>query len=537
MPSEMVNGSELASAVKVLTKTDRLLVLTTTSLCGAAVMEIEVLGARVVSPWFGVSLFVWTSLITVTLLALAAGYFLGGRLADKRGTIRVLALVVGTAGLLLLLVPLLRAPILQFSARAGIRGGALLAAVMMFGAPLTLLGMVTPFVVKLFLRDMQETGRTVGRLSALSTLGSFIGTVATGFWLIPSFHVDQIAGGSALILLLLAGALLGTSLKKASTLAVALPALFFLKEPPLTHVLMETGTKAEVVSRQGSFYGPIAVVDYSYPPNHTREMLIGGTIQGGIDMVSGEPLYPYAYYIERAALTFMPNAKKALVIGLGPGLIPSRLSRYGLTGTVVEIDPFVATVARDYFGFRQDAFKIVVADGRQFIETTSESYDLVLLDAFTAENEPSHMLTREAFQAVKRRLNPGGVMVINLAALAPHQGADNLVLDSVLRTMEEVFSETRAFCSSRIAPGSVDNFTLVSRLGGGSIGSPRPFLPVYPKAAPSLEGFMTTSYTPSPWSGAVYTDDWCPVEAQGAGIKVIVRKQVIMGTPAEILLD
>jgi len=500
-------------------------------------MEIEVLGARVVSPWFGVSLFVWTSLITVTLLALAAGYFLGGRLADKQGTLRTLAIVVGMSGLLLLLVPLLRGQVLLLSAKVGIRGGALLAAALLFGAPLTLLGMVTPFVVKLFLRDMQETGRTVGSLSALSTVGSFLGTVATGFWLIPSFHVDQIAGGSAVILLLLAGALLGMSLKKVSTMAIALPAIFFLKAPPLSHVVMETGTKAEVVFRKGSFYGPISVVDYSFPPRHTREMLIGGTIQGGIDLVSGEPLYPYAYYMERAALSFVPDAKKALVIGLGPGQIPSRLARYGLTGTVVEIDPSVAEIARDYFGFRQDAFKIVVADGRQFIESTQDTYDVALLDAFTAESEPSHMFTLEAFQAVKRQLNPGGAMVINLAAMAPYPGADNRVLDTVLRTMMKTFPETRAFCNLHTPPGSVVNYTLVGRRDGGSMKSGRPFLPVYPRAAPMLEGFMTMSYTPDPAYGAVYTDDWCPVEAQGAGIKLIVRKYVILSTPAEILLD
>ena len=254
-------------------------------------------------------------------------------------------------------------------------------------------------------------------------------------------------------------------------------------------------------------------------------------------MLSGEPLYPYAYFLERAALTFMPTARKALVIGLGPGLIPSRLARYGLTGTVVEIDPYVVEVAQGYFGFRQDAFKIAVADGRQFLESTHEVYDVALLDAFTAENEPFHLFTREAFQAVKRHLNPGGTLVINLAAWAPYPGADNRVLDSVLRTMREVFPDVRAFCSSRTTPGSVENFCLMGRLGGGSDGSPRAFLPVYQKTQAALEGFMATSYAPGLSAGAVYTDDWCPVEAQGASAKLQWREQNMSFTPKEILLD
>lgn len=519
-----------------LTDSARLLVLLTTSLCGAAVMEIEVLGARVVSPWFGVSLFVWTSLITVTLLALAAGYFLGGRLADWKGNLRTLAWVVGGAGLLLLAVPLLRAPVLQFAAKAGMRGGALLAAFTLFGLPLTLLGMVTPFVVKLFLLDMEQTGRTVGRLSALSTLGSFVGTVITGFWLIPYFHVDQIAGGSAFILLLLSGGLLGASLKKATPLVVSLPALLFLSPPPFARVVMPSGTVAEVVARQGSFYGSIRVVDYTYPPNHIREMVIGGTLQGAMDMVTGNPVHPYDYFLEQAALSYVPAAKRALIIGLGPGLIPNRLAQYGLTGTVVEIDPHVADVARTHFGFRQGAFQLAVADGRQFIESTGEMYDLILLDAFAAENEPSHLFTLEAFRAMKRHLNPGGAMVINLAALAPGSAGGHRVLDSVLRTMAEVFPWTRALHNPRATPETVANYTLVGSTASDPVITPRAFLPVYSWAEPFLDGFLSTRYVPSA-SGAVYTDDWCPVEAQGAATKLIWRQQEIGNSPAEILLD
>lgn len=515
---------------------DRALVLAAAVLCGAAVMEVEILGARVVGPWYGVSLFVWTALITVTLLSLAAGYYLGGRLADRRGSVPVLGLLVGAAGLFLLLVPLARVPVLRSTAGLGVRGGALAAALVLFGPALTLLGMVTPFAVKIFLQDVLHTGRTVGRLSALSTLGSFLGTLATGFWLIPMFHVDQIAGGSALLLLALSGALLARSTRKPLALLLPLLAVPWLFAPPLPKATLPSGTRAEMVRRQGSFYGQIAVVDYTYYPRHTREMLVDGIIQGGIDATTGESIYPFTYALEQAALKTDPGARTALVIGLGPGTLPRRLGQYGLTGTVVDIDPSVIRIAKEDFGFREGAFEVAAADGRHFLETTSKKFDIVALDAFSAESEPSHLLTVEAFQAVDRVLNPGGVMVINLSGLYPSPGAKNRVLDSVFASLGAVFPAVSAHYMPSGLVGHTVGFTLAARKAGGSPGSPVDFLPVHPMAAPSLAGIWETAYTPPP-GAPLYSDGWVPVEAHGAQVKLLWRRDEIDATPAEILLD
>jgi len=411
------------------------------------------------------------------------------------------------------------------------------AAAVLFGPPLALLGTVTPFAVKLFLRDVRQTGRTVGRLSALSTFGSFAGTLATGFWIVPSFHVDQIAAGTAVVLLALGTAAWAAGGGTRLALLLPIPGLLLCHAPPLADVVQPSGTRARVVSRDESFYGQIGVVDYSYQERHTREMLIDGIIQGGIDVNDGRSIYPFTYYLELAALSENPSAKRALVIGLGPGAMPKRLSAYGLSGTAVEIDPKVVAVASRWFGFSPGAFSVALQDGRTFIERTSERYDIVLLDAFSAENEPSHLLTREAFEAVRARMNPGGVLAINLSGMAPGPGADNRAVDTVLRTLASVFPLTSAHYAPQTMPGQTTNFTLVGALPAAASHATFAPLPVHPMAEPAVEGFLQTTYSPASKQGAIYTDGWNPVELQSASTKLLWRKAEIATTPPEVLLN
>jgi len=166
--------------------------LFTAVLSGALVMVIQVLGSRVVGPFFGVSLFVWTSLITVTLLALAIGYAVGGLLADRFQRPEYLFGIILFAGLLVLLIPILKGPILKACLPLGLRTGAFASTLILFGPVLLLLGCVSPYLVKLATNGLKNLGRTVGGLYALSTIGSTVGTVLTGFVLIAYFSVDQI---------------------------------------------------------------------------------------------------------------------------------------------------------------------------------------------------------------------------------------------------------------------------------------------------------------------------------------------------------
>ncbi|MBN4079556.1 fused MFS/spermidine synthase, partial [Beggiatoa alba] len=187
MDDPITTQTELSSSPpsgEVHSRSFLIYLLATAVLSGALVMVIQVLGSRVVGPFFGVSLFVWTSLITVTLLALAGGYAIGGMLADRLQKPAYLFTIILVAGTLVLFIPILKGPVLKACLPLGLRGGAFASTLILFGPVLLLLGCVSPYLVKLAAREMKNLGRVVGGLYALSTLGSTAGTVLTGFVLI-----------------------------------------------------------------------------------------------------------------------------------------------------------------------------------------------------------------------------------------------------------------------------------------------------------------------------------------------------------------
>ena len=164
----------------------------TAVLCGGFVMVVEVLGSRVIGPFFGVGLFVWTSLIAVALLSLALGYWIAGYWADKREHPDYLFGIIIVGGLLVLLIPFLKGIVLELCMPLGLRWGAFTSTLLLFGPPLFVLGCVSPYLIKIATKEFHLIGRTVGRFYALSTLGSTVGTTATGFFLIANFRVDSV---------------------------------------------------------------------------------------------------------------------------------------------------------------------------------------------------------------------------------------------------------------------------------------------------------------------------------------------------------
>lgn len=241
----------------------------TTVVCGALVMVIEVLGSRVIGPFFGVSLYVWTSLITVALLALAAGYAIGGWLSDRRPSPDYLYAIILVAGLLVLFVPAAQYPVLTAAQPLGLRTGAFVSTLVLFGPSLLLMGCVSPYVVKIAAREFRQIGSTVGRFYAYSTVGSCAGTVLTGFVLIAYLGVNRIFQMTGALLILL-GVLYYVLMRRRYVVAVAAlaPLLFFPGGGPVSAVL-PNGTRVELIANRDSFYGNLKVVEYSYGATRT----------------------------------------------------------------------------------------------------------------------------------------------------------------------------------------------------------------------------------------------------------------------------
>lgn len=510
--------------------------IATAVLCGALVMVIEVLGSRVMGPFFGVSLFVWTSLITVTLAALAAGYAIGGRLADRFSSPDALYLLVLAAGALTLPIPVLRPLVLEAVLPLGLRFGALASATLLFGPALFLLGCVSPFLVRIAVREMQHLGKTVGAFYAASTLGSIMGTALTGFFLIPMLGVGRIFVVSGTLLIVLA-VFYFVAVRRVWWAAAGLLLPLAITPPKvLPNAVMPDGTRVSVVHSQDSFYGNLKAVDYSQGGTHMRELVIDGLVQGGMDLATGQSVYEYAYLLEWLPYAMHPAGRNCLVIGLGAGMVPRWYQARGVATDVVDIDPAVVEVAREFFGF-DGAAHVFVADARAFLRAGSKRYDYVIVDVFTGDTTPAHLLSVEAVRLIKSRQSERGILALNLmGSLATH----TFMTASVVKTLEAVYANVVIYPAYRMDAGDGAGNLVVIAYDGEPIALDVQALtayPVHPLAAELTRHAIAHPFrfgmeTPA----VILTDDYNPIDVYDLWLKERVRKHILDSTHHRILL-
>lgn len=511
--------------------------LFTSAMCGALVMVVEVLGSRVIGPYFGVSLFVWTALITVTLLSLAAGYAIGGRLADRKPSADWLFALIVASGVLVALVPILKGGVIVAATPLGLRAGALVSAFLLFGPALLLLGCVSPYVVKVAAGDLKRLGRTVGLFYAVSTAGSFAGTALTGFYIIAYIGVGNAFYLCGFLLVLL-GVTYFVVFRTRRVVALALLPFALLpfldREPPVAR--MPDGTQVRLIDHGDSYYGNVKVVEYRGDTGSTREMMIDGLIQGGIDPATGQSIYEYSYLMEHLPLAAKPDIRSALFVGLGPGAAVNAYQRRGIVSDVVDIDPLVVSMAQRHFGF-QPQRPVIVADGRSILRERGPRYDAILMDVFNGDITPGHLLSREAIAQAKARLAEDGVFAMNLiGSLAP----DARMLPAVVRTLRAEFSDVVAFplFDPRDSANPSGNMVLLAsnrRLDAAL--AVRDIAGVHRFAEPGVRAALAQGIRLPDYADALMlTDDFNPLDVFDAGLHEGVRQTILKTTPSSILL-
>jgi spermidine synthase len=415
---------------------------------GAIVMSFEMLGSRYLNPYFGSGIYTWASLISTVLIALTAGYFLGGTLADRTASPMVLALTVIAGSAYLLALPSFAQAILEWVLAQidDIRAGSLISALALMFIPVALLGMYSPFAIRLLLRSAQNSGRVSGAVYGVSTAGSIVGTLGTTFFLIPSIGSRAItltlgAVGLAAGLGLLA--LSRLQRHPSSAAMVVLIALTTLTAPAgRADSLIDEGIRAAMLKRPN---GRIAHLETEYNDvfiTKRQDLLVMSFQVKGWDYTESTTNLtdpddlPLRYARVMSIATIYPEApRKTLMLGLGGGSISTYLGRFlpEAAITTVEIDPGVITAAKTYFGLREtERMRYRAADGRVVLNRGSELYDLILLDAYRGGYVPFHLLTREFYTLVKQRLAPGGAAAFNV-----HDGSK--LYASTIRTLSEVF--------------------------------------------------------------------------------------------------
>lgn len=515
----------------------RYFLMLTTALCGALVMVVEVLGARVIGPFFGVSLFVWTALITVTLMSLSIGYALGGHLADRHPSPDWLYGIILVSGLLVALVPALKSVVIQATVPVGLRMGALLSATILFGPALLLLGCVSPYVVRIATRELGQLGRTVGILYALSTVGSMIGTALAGYLIIAYIGVSrafQLCGG----LLILLGVIyfLAFRRKAAATIGLLVAAAAgWPLDNRLPEAVLPDGTRAQLIASKDSFYGSVKVVDYTGTNAGVREMLLNGLVQGGVDRATGQSIYEYPYLLDVLPTLVKPDTRTALILGLGAGVIAMRLQDRGIEVDAVDIDPTVVEMAEAHFGLKLHR-RVAIEDARLFLAREGRRYDVVVMDAFTGDSTPSHLLSREALVRVRQRLADDGIVAINVIGSARR---DSELLPAVVRTLQTEFSQVAEFPLFALGDAAAKGGNVVL------LAANRPLQAaldahidgVHPLAETVLRrGMAQARLLPPMPPGIVLEDDFNPLDVLDIELYEHVRKAILESTPSLILL-
>jgi predicted membrane-bound spermidine synthase len=425
--------------------------LLTVFVSGMTTLGTELSASRLLDPFFGNSLVVWASIIGLMLLYLTVGYYLGGRWADKDPRQSTLFQITAWGAFLVGLAPFIAGPVLRWSVEGlaeynlGILAGSFIGVLILFSLPVTLLGTVSPFAIRLALQDVERGGNTAGSIYALSTLGSLLGTFLPVLVLIPGLGTRMTFFTFSLLLLLVSlGGLFLTQPRRAIAYG-AMPViliglnLFWAGGPikPTPGLVYETESSynyIQVIQQedgQGGLWTALQLnegqgIHSLYNPNYFDYPLVDGVW----DYFMVAPYFNNPPHTE-------DKVESLLIIGSAAGTISKAFSEiYGpIPIDNVEIDPEIIAAGRRWFNMNEPNVNVFAQDGRYFLANTTKSYDLIGVDAYRPPYIPFHLTTQEFFQEIYDHLNEDGVMVINAGRTA----TDYSLVEALGGTMKTVF--------------------------------------------------------------------------------------------------
>lgn len=420
-------------------------------------MVVEIGGARYLSPLYGNSIYTWTAIIGVVLIAMGAGAHFGGIWADRWTGSTRLGGLLAVASVSVALIPALNALISPMLGGLGLISGPLLYCLLVFTLPGFLLGAVSPVCVRLLSRATNDSqiGASAGNINMAGMIGSFIGTFAGGFILLSLLDLRVIMLGTAGVLAMLAllawrmdGAA-GGKAARASRIAANLRFFGFLLAATVLSLTIRQAPGEEVIHQEYTYYHRIRVEQQTGPRGPFRMLKLDSTMEGAMHVEGPVDPLPLEYQNYWKLVLGRPGFEidRALFIGAGAFGMPASVSRQWPEAhvDVVEIDPAVVDVGRRFF--RLDEFPQVHAyatDGRRFLRQSDGAYDLIFGDAYQGVRSiPAHLVTREFFELVEEKLTPDGLFMMNV--ISALEGDGSALLAALLRTMGEVFDHVEVY--------------------------------------------------------------------------------------------
>ena len=408
--------------------TDKFL-LATVFVSGMSIMAVEMSASRLLAPYFGTSLFVWTNIIGIIMIALSIGYYLGGKIADKYHSKPLFYKIIIGGGFFIALIPFISKPIMSVSVKAITQESlslfytSLISTIILFALPLILLGMVSPYAIRLASKEIKTVGNIAGSIYALSTVGSIIGTFIPALLTIPFIGTKKTIILFAFILVLFS--IIGLSKKK----------LFFI--PLMILILLISGGQIKpthgLIYEDESVYNYIQVIE----ENNIRYLKLneGHATHSKYnpDFVLVNGVWDYFNIVPLVH----GNAKDVLIIGIAAGTISKEYNYIFPEIKVdgVEIDGEVIEVGKTFFDMNDDNLQVYNMDGRVFLRATEKKYDVIITDAYKQPYIPFHLTTKEYFTEVKNHLNRDGIAAINVGSARK----DSEILRMISNTMKSVY--------------------------------------------------------------------------------------------------
>jgi spermidine synthase len=380
---------------------------------GVSTLGAEIAAARLLAPFFGASTIVWANTIATVLVALSIGYWLGGTIADRRPRVADLCRWVLIGACLVAVVPLVAQPFLSISVRAfdeievGAALGSLVGVLVLVAVPVLVLGAVAPWAIRLRVVSVADAGRTAGRLYALSTVGSLLGTFAASLLLIPLIGTQRTFIAFALLLAIAAA----TGLPKRYAIVPAAIAAMLALPPGVT----KDAGGARVLAEHESEYQYARVVEHA--TGERRLELNEGQAFHSVyrpDTVLTGNVWDGYISLPFAVLARAPRS--IAILGNGAGTTVRAYERYFPATEIdgVEIDPALTDLGRRFFGLRdRPGLRILHEDARPFLRRTTRRYEAIFVDAYRQPYIPFYLTTREFFTLVRERLAPGGTVIVN----------------------------------------------------------------------------------------------------------------------------
>jgi spermidine synthase len=439
---------------------------------GACSLAVELSASRLLAPYFGTSLFIWANLIGLILVYLTIGYYVGGRIADRFPRASVLYSMTTVAAFLISLIPFISRPIMHWSQSSfatysiGVFYGSLVSVILLFALPMILLGCVSPFAIRLSIDQLGRSGRTAGQLYAISTAGSIVGTFLPVLWLVPSIGTYRTFFTFAVCLLLVSviglvasasGARPGPDNTRLNGSQPPQPRKKRFNKNILAILLLIPmalsvfSIRGPIKPAFGSNGGGILIAERESAYNYIQVVQVGDETQ----LILNEGVGIHSIYNPNQVLTgsewdysmiapFFNNSPvtpdqvhRAAIIGLGAGTTARELAAaYGpIPIDGVEIDGTIVDLARQYFHMNEPNLHVIIQDGRYWLDTTSQKYDIITIDAYQQPYIPFQLATQEFFQEIRDHLTPTGTVVLN----AGRTGSDYRLVDALAQTLHSVF--------------------------------------------------------------------------------------------------